>query len=96
MIDPESLTEKQTSFLLHQYGIDVRARVRFLRHFRFQWMFCWVPPTLALGLVWDGTPGSTAYSDKPSEFVVWCFVAFFAAGELLLWFGANRGPFQSR
>jgi len=55
-------------------------------------MLLWIMPALAIGLVWDGTPGSTAYSDKPMEPIAWCLASLFAVAELVLCFDHWKRP----
>jgi hypothetical protein len=95
MIRLEALSHEQKRFLLKRYRVDVDDPVRFRRRYRFAIMFSWIGPLLAVGLLWDGTPGSAAFSGKPAEFVAWCLVVFRVFGDAFLfafaWKNARPG-----
>ncbi len=95
MINPDSLSPHQKRYLQQRYRLDVDEKVRFRRRDRFAIMFLWIGPLLAAGLLWDGAPGSPAYSAKPAEYATWSLVAFILFGSAIVfladWSRIRRG-----
>jgi hypothetical protein len=91
VIRPSSLTRAQKRHLIQHFRIDVEDPVRFRRQDRFVALFIWIGPALALGLLWDGSPGSAAYHDKPFEILAWSVAGFFALGNIALWIALAIG-----
>jgi len=91
MIAPETLTAGQKRFLHRRFRLDVENRVRSRRRHRFQIMFLWVLPLIALGLIFVDDPANADLAHRPTEILAWSLTAVLFAAEPLVWLWIWRG-----